>query len=57
MAEAKGSFTSEFGDRRRDLIIHGPASHRTCPDTTDGLTEDELEHHNYHHPYRGGTAA
>ena len=44
-------------DRRRDLIIRGPASHRTCPDTAGGLTEDELEHHNYHHPDRGGTAA
>ena len=41
-------------DRRRDLIIHGPASHRTCPYTAGGLTEDELEHHNYHHPDRGG---
>ena len=38
-------------DSRRDLIIHGPASsHRTCPGTAGGLTEDELEHHNYHHP-------
>jgi len=44
-------------DRRRDLIIHGPASHRTCPDTAGGLAEDELEHHNYHCPDRGGTTA
>ena len=26
-------------------------------DTAGGLTEDELEHHNYHCPDRGGTAA
>jgi hypothetical protein len=43
-------------DRRRDLIIHGPASHRTDPDTSGALDEDELEHSNYHHPDRGGTA-
>ena len=29
-------------------------SHRTGLGTTGGITEDELEHHNYHHPDRSG---
>ena len=44
-------------DRRRDLIIHGPAPHRTDPNTSGVVDEDELEHSNYHHPDRGGTDA
>jgi hypothetical protein len=39
-------------DRRRDLIIHGPASHRT--DDEGAVENEELEHANYHNPDRGG---
>ena len=41
-------------DRRRDLIIHGPASHRTDSAAGGGVDERELEHDNYHNPDRGG---
>ena len=41
-------------DRRRDLIIHGPASHRTDSTAGEEVDERELEHDNYHNPDRGG---
>ena len=41
-------------DRRRDLIIHGPASHRTDSAAGGEVDERELEHDNYYHnPDRG----
>ena len=41
-------------DRRRDLIIHGPASQRTDSTAGEEVDERELEHDNYHNPDRGG---